>query len=144
MWSVYDLRGEARRLKMRIGNTYWRSFWQRALAYTDRGMVSLERKAFVNLTQSFNLIGGLTCFMTFRAVLLSTVDWIDIMYDANHAPRLTFVLISVIFLPFFFLPPACFFGASSSPKDMACTWAMTSSSWSKSFSQPCNHPSSAS
>jgi hypothetical protein len=41
----------------------------------------------------------------------------------HHAPRLTLVLINVIFLPFFFLPPACFFGASSapSPNDIACT-----------------------
>lgn len=39
-----------------------------------------------------------------------------------HAPLRTFVLISVIFFPFFFLPPCCFFGASTpspSPSDNA-------------------------
>jgi hypothetical protein len=48
------------------------------------------------------------------------IVWFKKIY-MHHAPRLTLVLISVIFLPFFFFPPACFFGASSSPRDIACT-----------------------
>jgi hypothetical protein len=60
----------------------------------------------------------------------------------HQAPRLTPVLMSVIFLPFFFFPPACFFGASSSASDIACACAIISSSCRISFSQPWSHPSS--
>src|SRR5579871_2596593 len=64
-----------------------------------------------------------------------------------HAPLRTFVLIKVIFLAFFFLPPpppprtALFEFSPFSDKAWAC--ATMSSSCSRSFSQPCNQPSSS-
>lgn len=64
-----------------------------------------------------------------------------------HAPLRTFVLIKVIFLAFFFLPPPPplrtepFEFSPFSDKAWAC--ATRSSSCSKSFSHPCNQPSSS-